>query len=389
MNIAIFASAFYPNFGGVEEACRNLALEYERRGHQVTIVTSRYPAALPAEETIQGVSVRRFPFELPRGSASGMAQFARQFPKDMAGVLRLLKERKVNLIHVQCVGPNGFYALWAARLTKLPLVVTTQGERTMDAGKLYQKSITANWTLKQLLMRANYVTACSEQTLDDARQFVGSPLAGKSRPVYNGIALDEFDAGQVAYSHPRPYLFGIGRVVPQKGFDVLIDAYARLSARVANAPDLLIAGEGPERENLQKRVGDLGLTDRVHLIGFADRPTAVSLFRGCEMFILPSRHEPQGIVNLEAMACAKPVIASRVGGVPEIVLDGVTGLLVPGEDPAALAQALEGLLADPQKAKALGDAGRARVVAEFTWPRIADQYFEIYDAVWHGARKQP
>ena len=379
MNIAIFASAFYPHFGGVEEACRNLALEYERRGHQVTIVTSQHPKTLPAQENIQGVDVWRFPFELPRGSASGLANFARQFPIDLRGVLRLLKERKIDIIHVQCVGSNGFYALWAARRTGLPLVVTTQGERTMDAGKLYQKSITANWTLKQLLRQANYVTACSEQTLDDARQFVGSPLSGKSRPVYNGISLDEFDAGQTAYSHPRPYLFAIGRVVPQKGFDVLIDAYARLSARMADAPDLLIAGDGAERENLQKRVGELGLTDRVHLIGFADRPTAVSLFRGCEMFILPSRHEPQGIVNLEAMACAKPVIASRVGGVPEIVLDGVTGLLVPGEDAPALAQALESLLADPDKARALGAAGRARVVAEFTWPRIADQYFQIYE----------
>ena len=381
MNIAIFASAFYPHFGGVEEACRNLALEYSRRGHQVTIITARYPAALPAQENIQGVDVWRFGFELPRGSVSGMANFARKFPRDMGGVLRLLRERKIDVIHVQCVGSNGFYALWAARLSKLPLVVTTQGERTMDAGKLYQKSVTANWTLKQLLTRADYVTACSEQTLDDARQFVGSPLSGKSQAVYNGISLDEFDSGQVSYSHPRPYLFAIGRVVPQKGFDVLIDAYARLSARVADAPDLLIAGDGAERDALQKRVGDLGLTGRVHLIGFADRPTAVSLFRGCEMFILPSRHEPQGIVNLEAMACARPVIASRVGGVPEIVLDGVTGLLVPGEDASALAQALESLLADPQKAKALGDAGRARVVAEFTWPRIADQYFEIYNTV--------
>lgn len=381
MNIAIFASAFYPHFGGVEEACRNLALEYKRRGHRVIIVTSRHPKTLPAQENIQGVDVWRFDFELPRGAVSGMAHFARQFPKDLAGVRRLLKERKIDLIHVQCVGSNGFYALWAARLTGLPLVVTTQGERIMDAGKLYQKSVTANWTLKQLLMRADYVTACSEQTLDDARQFVGSPLTGKSRPVYNGIAPDEFDAGQKPYAHPRPYLFGIGRVVPQKGFDVLIDAYARLAARRADAPDLLIAGEGPERESLQKRVGDLGLTDRIHLIGFADRPTAVSLFRGCEIFILPSRHEPQGIVNLEAMACAKPVIASRVGGVPEIVLDEVTGLLVPGEDAAALAGALETLLADPDRARALGEAGQARVAAEFTWPRIADQYFEIYNSV--------
>ena len=381
MNIAIFASAFYPHFGGVEEVSRNLALEYKQRGHEVVVLTSQYPASLPACERVQGIEVRRFAWEMPNSSLGGMTRFARCYPVDMVSVIRLLREKNIDLIHVHCLSANGFYALGAALLTGLPLVVTTHGERTMDAGKLYQKSVIANWTFKRLMARAAYVTACSEQTLNDARQFIGSSLAGKSQPIYSGFSLDEFDAGQAAYPHPCPYLLALGRIVPQKGFDVLIDAYARLSARMADAPDLLIAGEGPERDILQKRVGDLGLTDRVHLIGFADRPTAVSLFRGCEMFILPSRHEPQGIVNLEAMACAKPVIASRVGGVPEIVLDGVTGLLVPGEDPAALAQALEGLLADPQKAKALGDAGRARVVAEFTWPRIADQYFEIYNTV--------
>lgn len=381
MNIAIFASAFFPHFGGVEEVCRNLALEYTRRGHETIVLTARHPDSLPSCETVQGTEVRRFAWKMPNSSPSGMLRFARSYPADLAAAVRLLRQRKIDLIHVHCLSANGFYALGAARLTGLPLVVTTHGERTMDAGKLYQKSATANWTFKRLMAQAAYVTACSEQTLDDARQFVGSPLTGKSCPVYSGYSQEEFEAGPTSYPHPRPYLLGIGRVVPQKGFDVLIDAYARLSARRTDAPDLLIAGDGPERESLQKRASDLGLTDRVHLIGFADRPTAVSLFRGCEMFVLPSRHEPQGIVNLEAMACAKPVIASRVGGVPEIVLDGVTGLLVPSEDASALALALESLLADPDRARALGEAGQARATAEFTWPRIADQYFEIYDFV--------
>jgi starch synthase len=97
--------------------------------------------------------------------------------------------------------------------------------------------------------------------------------------------------------------------------------------------------------------------------------------------VLPSRQEPQGIVSLEAMACAKPVVASNVGGVPEIVLDGETGLLFPGEDVPALARTLEGLLSDPERATAMGCAGRARAEALFTWQRIADQYFEIYQQV--------
>lgn len=381
MNIAIFASAFYPHFGGVEEACRHLALEYTRRGHQTQIITTRHPKDLPAQENIQGVDVWRFPFEMPRARPAGMAFFLRQFPAERRVLIDLLKELKSDIIHVQCVGPNGFYALWAAQATGLPLVVTTQGERTMDAGKLYQKSFAANWTLKKLLQRADYVTACSAQTLDDAKQFAGFSLDDKSRPVYNGIDLSEFDVDTPPYLHQRPYLLAIGRVVPQKGFDILIEAYAQLLQRMPDAPDLVIAGDGPERDNLIAQVSERKLSANVHLIGRADRPQAVSLFRGCVLFVLPSRQEPQGIVSLEAMACAKPVVASRVGGVPEIVLEGETGLLFPGENVPELARNLEALLSDPERAMAMGCAGRARAESNFTWQRIADQYFEIYEQV--------
>ncbi len=381
MNIAIFASAFYPHFGGVEEACRHLALEYLGRGHGVSIITTRHPSNLPAHETVQGVDVWRFPFEMPRARPAGLARFARSFPAERRAVAGLLGTLKADIIHVQCVGPNGFYALWAAQDTGLPLVVTTQGERTMDAGQLYQKSAAANWTLKQLLRRADFVTACSLQTLDDAKQFVGIPIEAKSRAVYNGIDLREFEGNLTPFSHSKPYILGIGRVVPQKGFDILIDAYARLIYRQPDAPDLILAGDGPERERLQAQVHGLGLTERIHLIGRADRMQAVRLFHGCAFFVLPSRLEPQGIVSLEAMACAKAVVAARVGGVPEIVQDGETGLLFRGGDAVALSAALEKMLADPDQAAAMGRAGRERAGAHFTWERIADEYFEIYQQV--------
>lgn len=381
MNIAIFASAFHPHFGGVEEACRNLALEYKARGHTAVIFTSQYPHDLPARETVQGIDVWRFPFELPSGSLPGVINFARQFPRDLGQVTMLVKRLKIDILHVQCVGPNGLYALGASLRTHLPLVVTTQGERTMDAGKLYEKSHVANWTLRRLLARADYVTACSEQTLDDIKQFSGLSLRANSRAVYNGIALDEFQSPAPPYAHPRPYILGIGRAVPQKGFDVLLDAYARLVQARPDAPDLIIAGDGPERASLQAQADALGLAGRAHLIGRADRPTAVALFRGCTLFVLPSRQEPQGIVNLEAMVCGKPVVAANVGGVPEVVLDGETGLLVPGEDAPAFARAMEALLAGPDRARALGEAGRARALSRFTWARIADEYFDIYRAV--------
>ncbi len=181
MNIAIFASAFYPHFGGVEEACRHLALEFNRRGHRATVITIAPPADLPAQETVQGIEVWRFPFEMPSGSPSGVVNFARHFPGDLRGVVTLLKTLKIDVIHVQCVGPNGFYALWAAQVTGLPLVVTTQGERTMDAGQLYRKESGRELDPEKAAARADYVTACSEQTLDDAKAVCRAAF-GRQKP---------------------------------------------------------------------------------------------------------------------------------------------------------------------------------------------------------------
>jgi glycosyltransferase involved in cell wall biosynthesis len=378
MNIAIFASAFHPHFGGVEEACRNLALEYIRRGHRVHVITTRHPKELAEFEIIQGIPVHRFPFEMPNSSPLGMINFLKQFPSDLLSVLRTLSRNRIDIIHVQCIGPNGLYALAAKYLTNLPLVVTTQGERTMDAGHIYESSATMNWTMRNLFQCADFITACSQQTLDDAEEFAGFSFKHKSRTVYNGVSLTEFDIVQESYNHPKPYLLGIGRVVKQKGFDILIDAYSKIAKEISDLPDLIIAGDGSERESLQQQIESINLANQIHLIGRADRQLAVKLFKGCECFVLPSRHEPQGIVSLEAMACSKPVIAARVGGVPEIVLENEIGLLFNGSDSDSLAEALKSLLSDPKKAQELGQAGRKRVEEHFTWQVIADQYSEIY-----------
>jgi glycosyltransferase involved in cell wall biosynthesis len=123
----------------------------------------------------------------------------------------------------------------------------------------------------------------------------------------------------------------------------------------------------------------------VHFIGRADRKKAVGLFTGCSFFVLPSRQEPLGIVNLEAMAAGKAVIASRTGGVPEIVADGETGLLAPPADIPALSAALQKLAGDAALRDRLGRAGRERV-KNFTWESVAIAYRQVYDAALAGRR---
>jgi glycogen(starch) synthase len=376
MNIAIFASAFHPHLGGVEELVRQLAHTYRSKGISAIVVTNRWPRDLPAYELYEGIPTYRLAMRVPEGTLKARLNYRLTTGSITGEMLQILKKHQTDLLHVQCVSANGFYASIAQHKLRLPLIVTTQGERTMDATRLYQRSKFMNWNLRRLLEEADYITACSKNTLDDMEEYWGKSFNGKAHVVYNGIELADFESG-TPFSHPRPYVLGIGRLVKQKGFDVLIKAFAK--ADIASH-DLLLAGEGSERQALEQLVESLSLKDRVLFLGRADRPTAVSLFKGCSFFVLPSRHEPQGIVNLEAMAAGKAVIASRVGGVPEIVLDGETGILVAGEDDAELATALTRLGNNETLRQKLGDAGQRRS-QEFSWSAIADQYIDIYRKV--------
>lgn len=373
MNIALFASAFHPHVGGVEELVRQLAHAYRRKGHRAIVVTNRWPPELLEFEEYEGIPVYRFAMRTPGGSLRERAKYQFTHASTERRMLDVLRRHAVDLLHVQCVSANGYYAQVARRALRLPLVVTAQGERTMDAGQIYQRSAFMNRMLCALLVEADHITACSRHTLDDLQGWYGQPLGPRAQVIYNGIDLSSFAAPE-PYPHTRPYILGIGRLVPQKGFDILLHAFVQADQ---TSHDLLLAGDGPERTALESLAADLGLGDRVQFIGRADRPTAVSLFAGCSFFVLPSRQEPQGIVNLEAMAAGKAVLASRVGGVPEIVRDGETGMLVPAEDVPALAQAITRLAADAPLRQTLGAAGRERAKA-FDWDAIAQQYLSIY-----------
>jgi starch synthase len=115
--------------------------------------------------------------------------------------------------------------------------------------------------------------------------------------------------------------------------------------------------------------------------GMLQKTEVIQLLSHASLFACPSVYEPLGIVNLEAMACGAAVVASRVGGIPEVVDDGVTGLLVPPDDPSALAAAMNAVLTDPKRAAAMGRAGRERAVTEFGWAAIARQTVDLYESV--------
>lgn len=171
-------------------------------------------------------------------------------------------------------------------------------------------------------------------------------------------------------------LAAVGALEARKGHTVLLDALAPLAV-----PSLVVvcAGEGGERDALTARTAALGLGATVRWLGRVNDVAA--LLAAADVLVMPSRHEGLGVAALEAMAAGLPVIASRVGGLPEAVADGETGLLVPPGDPAALAAAIARLAADRPFARALGDAGAARVRARFTMAAMASATLAVYRRV--------
>ncbi len=380
MNIALFASAFYPHVGGVEELVRQLARTYNARGDRAIVLTNRWPRDLPSYEDYQGIPTYRLAMRAPEGSLKAKLNYQLTHASIEKEMLQILRRHEIEMLHVQCVSVNGHYARIAAQQLKLPLVVTAQGERTMDATGVYEHSQFLNQTLRTLLKEADFLTACSQNTLDDLKTYSGDDFGARARVVYNGIATDDFSDEIAPHQHARPYILGIGRWVPQKGFDVLLRAFAQAAQNENFDHDLLLAGEGSERAKLESLVAELKLAERVHLLGRAERPRAVSLFKGASFFVLPSRHEPFGIVNLEAMIAGKAVVATRVGGVPEIVHHEKNGLLVEGDDVESLSAAITRLASDETLRARLGANGR-EFAREFSWANIAAQYREIYQQV--------
>jgi glycosyltransferase involved in cell wall biosynthesis len=383
MNVALFPSNFHPHFGGVEELVRQLAHQLKREGHAPVVFTNRWPKDLPADEMFEGLPIHRHVFRVPERTWKQYGGAVLYGPSARRKVRRQLVEHGAEVLHVQCVSSNAHYALKAKRDLGLPLVVTLQGELTMDANQMFQRSLFAQDLLRRSLDAADVITGCSAKTLADGEAFYGKSFGGRGRVIFNAATTGDFEKS-VPYVHGRPYILAIGRVVPQKGFDTLIQAFATLPA---HDHDILLAGDGDQRGALEQLVRELGLQERVHFVGRADRVKVGSLFKGCSFFVLPSRaDEGLPVVCAEAMASGKAIVATRSGGTPEAVIDGVSGLIVEKSDVAGLAAAMGRVIADGELRKRFAAAGLARA-GEFSWPTVTGQYVEAYEAARRAVKK--
>jgi len=292
------------------------------------------------------------------------------------------------------VHSHTWYANLAGHLAGLlygvPHVVTVHSLEPLRPWKAEQLGggyALSSWCERVAVEAAAAVVAVSAGMRDDVLAAYPAVSPDRVRVIRNGIdtveytpdpATDVLDAYGV--DPDRPSVIFVGRITRQKGVPVLLRAAAALDP----AAQLVLCAGQPDTPELAAEVEDLVAKLRATRSGVIWIPemlpkrAVIQLLSHATVFACPSLYEPLGIVNLEAMACGTAVVASAVGGIPEVVADGETGLLVPPDDPAALAGALGALIADPARAAALGRAGRERAVAEFGWQAVAAQTAALY-----------
>ncbi|HZS30098.1 MAG TPA: glycosyltransferase family 4 protein [Gaiellaceae bacterium] len=377
MRIALLPSAFAPAVGGVEELTARLARQLIETGDEVEVWTIRHPAGLAATEPIDGITVRRFELPLPRLSGPSLVGFPLARRRALRSLLAAAADFEPEVLHVQCFSANGIYAAWLARRLGVPLIVTLQGETVMDDHDIYERSLTLRLGLRSALRAAAAVTGCSQFVLADAESRFGLPM-GRGQVIPNGVDLDEGDEPEPFELPFDRFVLGVGRIVEKKGFDLLVDAFATVADR---HPDvgLVIGGDGPQRAALVERAAEMGLEERVAFPGLLSRAEVAWAMGAAELFVLPSRVEPFGIVVLEALRAGCPVLVSSRGGATEIVRSEPEGLVVDPADASAFAAALDRLLGDASLRLRLSESGPLRA-SDFAWPAIAERYRGLYRA---------
>lgn len=362
LSICLLSDVSLPQLGGAQTVLDCLARRLTAAGHRAVVVAPRSREAWDDARLGYPVVRHRRPFSKRFGTRLLLPR-----------LLALHRRERFDLVHCHAAYPQAHVAATLRRLTGLPFVVRPHGCDILP-GEVIRRSPRLERRMQRAVAAADLVIAQGE-FLRGVIEETGVP-AGRVRVVNNGVDVAAFGAAD-PYPHPRPYILGMGSLVPHKGFDLLLRAYALLPA---DRPDLLIAGDGPEREPLADLARDLGIEHQVHLLGMVTGDRKVSLYRSATCFVCPSRREPFANVLLESLASGVPAVATDVGGNREIVRHEENGLLCDPDSPAAIAAAVGRLLDDAALAAGLR-AGAARLIARFDWDAVADRYIDLYREV--------
>lgn len=366
----------------------HISKELMSRGHDLQVFTTDLYTEVPfvriekSSSNYDGVPVTRF----KSYSLGGDAHYI-----FISSMLKSLLKEETDLIHTHSYG---YYQTTAGaftkKLKKIPMVITPHfhpswsmwgGKKRKKLRKVYDKMFGKS------ILNAPDIVVCHSKNEQRLLSEFSIPHE-KIRIIPAGVDFNRFenipspDIFRDYYNINGRIVLYTGRLASNKGLHHLMDAAPQIISQVKDTTFVLVGEDEGERKRLEKRAVKLKISDKVLFTGYIkDDELFKSAFSACDVFVLPSEYEAFGLVLLEAMACEKPCVATRVGGVPEVLDEHKTGMLVEYGNPGALADAIIELLKDENKRKIMGRAGRKRVKENFTWPKVVDKLEKVYKEV--------
>jgi glycosyltransferase involved in cell wall biosynthesis len=379
VHIGMILSAPLPPTEGIGFYAWNLTRQLVDMGHRVTLIT-RGSAKPTCIEVIDGIPIWRTTF---------LPVYPLHVHLHGLFVDRLLQklEPEVDIWHLHS-------PLVKFPKTHRPTLVTIHTPMKADTGEipvrdLYSLAIRMQGVISQRLEReihknTDHITAVSNSVADELGAY-GIPRQSVE-VIGNGADTRVFQPGNNYSLAKHNYFLTAGRLAPRKGLEDLIHC-AQIVMKDYSEYHFVIAGDGPLKNELKKRINDLGLQDYVQLIGHvSDRNQMADLYRGALAYIHPAHYEGLPTVLLEAMACARPVIATAVSGALDVIKDRANGLLVPPREPEALAKTIQTLLETPGLGDRLGAAACETIRTRYSWDVVSLNYLAQYQALLGGVQ---
>ena len=372
--LIIFTTSYHPFVGGAETTIK----EVSRRLHdrfEIFIVTSRFSRNLAKyENRLEGTIIRV-------GFGSGLDKWLVPFLGCFVG-LRLIRKNDALLWGMDIGQGSSAALLCKLFIPRCPFILTIQygyGDARLAAGRLGAIGRVFRW----MLARADEVTVISSY-LGDVAQSYG--YRGSLTRIHNGVDTNIFSSGRLQKGDQEnnqeknlsaPIIITTSRLVEKNGLDTLIRAVGMVKKKMP-AIRCHILGDGPERSNLERLTKELHLEGEVKFLGSVPFENVPDHLREAAVFVRLSRFEGMGVSFVEALAAGVPVVATSVGGIPDVIVDGKTGLFAKMDDPEDAAEKILRLLHDPALARALAENGQKMVRERFLWDSIAKQYGEVF-----------
>lgn len=365
--------------GGIQTHVWKLSGWMKDMGHQVSILTAGKYRNNVQQYNFEGRDVIEIPY-FPGRHLPALPLLTEELSFNLQ-VRKWLQtnELEYDIIHLQ--GRSGY--MFPGRQKSVPVVTTLHGliqienkHAILPKDKTYGirlHELAAAHYEKNSLIYSDALIAVSDEMRNEINQIAPSALQ-KMTKIYNGI--DPLELNPAIETDPKMLLF-VGRLSKLKGIYPLLEAMKQVKKDIR----LVMVGDGPEKKEFRRQMEEAGLGDRIHLTGGLPSREVYEWIQKSHALILPSFHETQGIVLMEANICGKPVLASRAGGIGEVVKDGFNGLLFEPGNVDEIAQSIHDIFENPEMAREMGSRGKEYVMDTFSWEKIADSTLRLYEKV--------